>query len=491
MSVVVNDIRRGLYLDSVALMRLSREIAAMSGVEEAGLMMGTPANKEILRNAGVLNDIGEAAAASDLVLALRAASQTIADGALAAAQALLDKPKQAQAADAGAWRPRSLRAAAAQAPDATLALISAPGDFAAAEARKALALGLNVMIFSDNVSLDDEIELKRDAQARGLLVMGPDCGTAIIQGVPLAFANQVPRGRIGIVGASGTGIQEVSCLIARLGGGVSHAIGVGGRDLKAEVGGLTTLQAIDLLDEDQETDHIVLISKPPAASVVEKITTRIGQSGKPFTVCFIGASHVAMHGGARLATTLKSAAELATGQQLPAGAATVARGAARGKLARGLYSGGTLCAEAQVLFRDANLSVSSNVAIPGVRKGMAGGHVLIDLGDDEFTRGRPHPMIEPSVRDRPLAEALADPEVGVILIDVVLGFGGHPDPAGHLAATLAKVGAKRPLIIGSVTGVEDDPQRLSAQVAKLEAAGVIVAPSNADAAALALRAISD
>ncbi|WP_342361114.1 acyl-CoA synthetase FdrA [Terrarubrum flagellatum] len=492
MSVVINEVRRGLYLDSVALMRMSREIAALPEVEEAGLMMGTPANKEILRNAGVLDATGEAAAAGDLVLALRAATKVIADDALAAAKKLLDQPKQ-QTESGSSWKPRSLRAAMTLAPDASLALISVPGDFAAAEARKALSLGLHVMMFSDNVSIEDEIELKREARARGLIVMGPDCGTAIINGAPLAFANQIPRGRIGIVGASGTGIQEVSCLIARLGGGVSHAIGVGGRDLKAEVGGISTLQAIDWLDEDPDTDHIVLISKPPAPSVVNAVATRIGESKKSFTVCFIGAAHTSLHGDARLATTLKSAAELAMGKKLHAHTAHVGKGAARGRFVRGLYSGGTLCAEAQVLFRDAGVAVASNAAIPGVRKIASGdhGHLLIDLGDDEFTRGRPHPMIEPSVRDQPLREALADPSVGVILIDLVLGFGGHADPAGHLASMLKGRMGEGPIIIGSVTGVEDDPQPLAAQTRKLEEAGVIVAPSNADAAALALRAISD
>ncbi|MGL4494904.1 MAG: acyl-CoA synthetase FdrA, partial [Beijerinckiaceae bacterium] len=249
MSVIINEIRRGLYLDSVALMRLSRTVAALAGVEEAGLMMGTPANKEIMRDARVLNTEGEKAAAGDLILAVRASDQHAADAALQEARALLDKPKVA-GDGASAWRPRSIRAAVAAHADANIALISVPGDFAAAEARKALHRGLNVMMFSDNVALEDEVALKQEAQALGLLVMGPDCGTAIIGGVPLAFANRVPRGRIGIVGASGTGIQEVSCLIAQMGGGISHAIGTGGRDLKADVGGVTALQAIDLLDAD-------------------------------------------------------------------------------------------------------------------------------------------------------------------------------------------------------------------------------------------------
>jgi succinyl-CoA synthetase alpha subunit len=489
-SAVLNEIRRGLYLDSVALMRLSREIAALAGVEEAGLMMGTPANKQILRDAGALDARGEAAAAGDLVLAIRAASADAARAALEAAKRALDQPKVASG-DSSAWRPRTLRAAVEAAPDSSLALISVPGDFAAAEARKALRLGLDVMIFSDNVPIEEEIALKREAGALGLIVMGPDCGTAIISGAPIAFANQVPRGRIGLVGASGTGVQEVSCLIARLGAGVSHAIGVGGRDLRAEVGGLSTLQAIDMLDADPDTDMIVLISKPPAQAVVDRVAARIALSAKRFVVCLIGAPHRALPANARFAATLKAAAELAAGRMVDAGAMLVTAGRARGKLARGLYAGGTLCAEAQAIFRDAGLAVSSNVPIPGVARLApdAHGHRLIDLGDDDFTRGRPHPMIEPAVRDAPLAAALSDREVGLVLLDIVLGFGGHGDPAGHLAASLDGRAADGPVIVASVTGTEGDPQRLSAQTAKLLAAGVIVAPSNADAALAAVRAL--
>lgn len=490
MSVILNEIRRGLYLDSVALMRLSRTIAAMPEVEEAGLMMGTPANKEIMRDARVLDAEGEKAAAGDLVLAIRASNAEAAEAALKEARAMIDKPKLA-GDGASAWRPRSIRAAVAAHPDANIALISVPGDFAAAEARKALQRGLNVMMFSDNVSLEDEVSLKQEARALGLLVMGPDCGTAIIGGVPLAFANKVPRGKIGIVGASGTGIQEVSCLIAQMGGGISHAIGTGGRDLKADVGGITALQAIDLLDADAETDHIVIVSKPPAASVAKTISERIARSKKLFTVCFIGAGDVSLPANARAAVTLKQAAEFALGRGLPHERTVLPRPANGGKYVRGLFSGGTLCAEAQLVFRDAGIAVSSNVPVPGAAQmqGVHGAHVMIDLGDDEYTRGRPHPMIEPSVRDDVLREALADKNVGVVLVDIVLGYGGHMDPAGHLASVIAQRAAHGPHIVASVTGVEDDPQILSVQIAKLRAAGVYVAPSNAAAAQLALSAL--
>ncbi len=486
MPIVVNEVRHGFYLDSVALMRMSRTVAAMPGVEEAGMMMGTPANHRIMTDAGVIGPKGHDAKPGDLVIAIRACDQVTADAALAAAREQLDKPKSSTGSEA-AWAPRSIRAAVKQAPESNLALISVPGAFAAAEARKALARGLHVMMFSDNVAIEDEIALKQEARALGLLVMGPDCGTAIINGTPLAFANVVPRGDIGIIGASGTGIQEVSCLIANNGGGISHAIGTGGRDLKADVGGITTLMAIDALDADPTTRHIVIISKPPAASVAKKVLERVGRSAKPFTICFIGGTDAQLPKNAYAVGTLKDAATHALGRDI-AELTLSRKGKARGKLVRGLFAGGTMCAEAQVVLRDGGLAIASNVPIPGVSALGAHGqsHTLIDLGDDEYTQGRPHPMIEPAVRDAPLAAALQDPNVGVVLIDFVLGYGAHADPAGHLAQSLTRIKSEGAVIVASVTGTEADPQVLSRQIRTLEAAGIVVATANADAARIAL-----
>ena len=309
---VINHVRSGFYMDSVALMRLSRSIVGLDGVEDAALMMGTPANREILENAGLLSAEGTAAAPGDLIIAVRAANQTACEDALAAADRLLTRPAR-QAADGAIWRPRTLRAAVKANPAADLALISVPGNFAAAEARKALRRGLHVMVFSDNVAIEDEIALKTEARERGLLMMGPDCGTAILNGIPIAFANNVRPGGIGIVGASGTGIQEVSSLISRRGGGISHAIGVGGRDLKAEVGGISTLMAMDALDQDPTTDHMVVISKPPAAAVAAAVVERAERCGKPVTICFIGDEARPNGDHVTYTNTLKGAAEAARG----------------------------------------------------------------------------------------------------------------------------------------------------------------------------------
>ena len=442
--MIRNLVEKGRYLDSVALMRVSRRLSALPGVEAAAAMLGTPANKALMRDAGLLDAAGEAAGMNDLIIAVRGADpQAALDAAL---EFLAEKPAETSALS----HARSLNGALQTLPDANLALVSVPGAFAAHEACAALERGLNVLVFSDNVPIEEEVALKRLARERGLLLMGPDCGTALIGGTPIAFANAVPRGDIGIVSASGTGLQEVSTLIARLGGGVSHGIGVGGRDLDERVGALATLAAIDALEADPGTKKIVLISKPPSPRVAERVRERLKASPKPSVICFIGSE----------ATTLRGAAEAAVGRRLEwPGRPTVGR--AKGKVV-GLYCGGTLCAEAE--------------RIVGERG------EFLDLGDDEYTRGRPHPMIEPDLRNEHIARALADPTASVLLFDVVLGYGSHENPAQVLVDGLK--GTKK-LAVASVTGTEADPQGLSRQAGILQAAGVIVAPSNAHAAEFA------
>ena len=385
------------------------------------------------------------------------------------------------------WHPKTVRAALSTLPDANVALISVPGAYAAAEARKVIRCGLHAMIFSDNVSIAEEVDLKREARDLGVLVMGPDCGTAILSGTPLAFANAVPTGSIGVVGASGTGMQEVTSLIARMGGGISHAIGVGGRDLKPEVGGITTLMAIDALGRDSGTECIVVVAKPPGEDVARRVLDRLGKGGKPAIVCFLGAAELASHDNVRQVSTLKDAALAALGRECERARAVDLH--TRPGDILGLYSGGTLCAEAQVILRDAGLPVVSNAPVAGVSHGGDGACALLDLGDDEYTLGRPHPMMAPEVRDEPLDRALRRKDLGAILVDVVIGRGAHPDPAAQVAKTVA--GSRRPhgpVVIAAVTGTEQDFQVLSKQEDKLRRAGIVVAPSNADAACWALAA---
>ena len=487
-AAVKNEVRRAFYLDSVRLMQIAAALKSdVSGVEEAALMIGTPANLAILAAAGLLA-AGTDAGPNDLVIALRARDEDAAAAALAAARAHLERRAARPAGTK--HRPRTLDGALATLAGANLALISVPGAFAAAEARRALGRGLNVMVFSDNVSLAEEVALKDEALARGLLMMGPDCGTALLAGTPIGFANSIPRGPVGIVAASGTGLQEVSCLLARAGSGVSHGLGVGGRDLAREVGARMTLAVVAALERDPATAHIVLVSKPPDPGVAARVLDRAARAAKPITVCFLGAATRASYGNRRVVATLSEAVESALGRPF-AVTSSVPR-AARGR-ARvcGAFVGGSLCAEAQTVLRDGGLEVRSNAPIPGATatRSHLAGNALIDFGADEYTVGRPHPMIDPALRDRAVAALLGQADVAVVLVDVVLGFGAHPDPAGALARVVAAGPRERPLVIASVCGIEGDPQGYARQVAALDEAGIAVVASNAGAAQAALVAL--
>ncbi|HYI88067.1 MAG TPA: acyl-CoA synthetase FdrA, partial [Burkholderiales bacterium] len=424
-----------LYRDSVSLMQLSAALAKMAGVEQASAIMATPANLELLREAGLM-DGKLAASPNDLLVAVRGKSAAPLEAAIAAAVAALDKaPERAAGGGPGLQPPRSQQMGLAQAPQANLALISVPGEYAAAEAMKALRLGLNVMLFSDNVSLADEISLKKYARERKLLVMGPDCGTAIIDGIPLGFANAVRRGAIGVVGASGTGTQQVTSLVHRLGAGISHAIGTGGHDLHRDVGGITMLQGLERLSRDKDTKAIVLISKPPAPEVAEAVLDAARRAGKPVVINFVGSALQLKDANLFAVRTLEEAARaavaLAAGKR-PTRASVSASKIPKvkfktsQKFIRGLYSGGTFCYEATALLGNAWTNTPIDPARRLADPWKSKEHTLVDLGDDVFTRGRPHPMIDHRLRNERLLEEAADPTVAVILLDVVLGYGSHP-----------------------------------------------------------------
>lgn len=474
-------VRPSCYRDSVALMRVAEALRALPGVREAAALMGTPANHELLDAAGLVTPEAKAAGPSDLLLAVRADSEAAAEAALAAADRLLE-PARAPLA-AGHGLPRTLDSARRHSPDANLVAISVPGAYAAAEARRALRQGLHVFLFSDHVPIADEVALKRRAVAQRLLCMGPDCGTAYLGGVGLGFANVVPHGRIGCVAASGTGLQAVASRLAALGEGLSHGIGVGGRDLSAEVGGLMTRFALDVLAGDPATALVVLVSKPPAPSVLPALETALAALGKPAVVCCLGAAR--RPGPGQWVETLEDAAEAAvailhgrpwTPRAFTAPPAIRARLPRAGSGLLGLYAGGTLAAEARLV-------------LTGLLGSLPG--PVLDLGADEYTAGRPHPMLDPEPRAARVRAAGRDPAAGVILVDLVLGRGAHPDPAAPLAAAVrdaraaAAADGRALTVVASVVGTDADPQGFGRQVAALDAAGCEVLPSNAQAARFA------
>ena len=492
-------IHRNSYRDSVELMGIAAQLEGLEGIGRAGLVMATPANLGVLAEAGMSGAVPDGAGPNDLVVVVAAVDEATADGALARAATLLsegggaaDGPQEVRAA-------QTLGEGLAELPEANLALISTPGTYAAAEALRALKLGLNVFLFSDNVAIEDEIRLKTLADERGLLVMGPDCGTAIVADVPLGFANAVRHGPIGLVGASGTGLQQVTSLIHRLGSGVSNAFGTGGRDLDERVGGRTMLAAIRQLLADPATEVIVLISKPPSPEVATRILDAIRSSPKPVVVNFLGGDPSAVRAvGAHPAATFEAAAQIAVALAgvgpspdgladsgpiavdplIAAQAADAAARLAPGQTEiRGLFSGGSLAGEAKVVLK----------AILGPDRHDR----ILDLGDDEYTVGRPHPMIDPRLRNETIVATAEEATVGIVLLDIVLGHGSHPDPAEAMAPAivdaiaLATSAGRALLVVASVCGTDLDPQGLARQERVLAQAGVMLESSNARAATLA------
>ena len=497
----VGRIKQGFYFDSVTLMRTGREVAGLPGVVEASVVMATEANKSILAMSDLLLPEFKKTGDQDLLIVVKAKDAKAAGEALAKAEEMLSRKKKPAAAGAAtAPAPRDLASAVALLPGANLAMISIAGRYAAREARKAIEKGLHVMLFSDNVSIEDEVALKKAAHQKGLIVMGPDCGTSIINGVPLAFANVVPKGPIGIVGAAGTGTQEVTCIIANEGSGVSQAIGTGGRDVKDAVGGITFLDAMQALADDRETKVLLLVSKPPQPGVLKKIYGLIRKIKKPVVALFLG------EGGTP--ATLEQAALLAVAHangddpvqalahltrrdeilQAEARAIVGKRKNPKGRYLRGLFSGGTFCAEAQVVLDGVVRHLHSNAPLGDSQKlknaWKPEKNAIVDLGEDEFTVGRAHPMIDYTLRNKMILDEAAHPDVAVILLDVVLGHGANLDPAAELVPVVKKA-AKQVFVVAGVTGTVGDPQNRAQVVEALRKAGAHVQLTNAAACKLA------
>ena len=504
------SVKRNAYYDSVTLMLVSRELQKLEGVEDVLVGMGTDLNLDLASDLGLASEEFGGLTPNDLFIAAKI------DETLISMKEVEDAfneqlNKSAESDSDEDYQPPTLRSAIQALPGANMVLVSVPGQFAAAEVEDALDAGLHVMLFSDNVPVEDELRLKQKAVEKGLLMMGPDCGTAIINGKPLCFANAVRRGKIGVVGASGTGTQEVTVQIHKLGEGLSQVIGTGGRDLKEQIGGLMMIQGFQSLIADPETALIVLISKPPAPSVAEKIYQIAKTSPKPVVIDFIGGDREAIEAaGAIACISLEDAAQKAvqmlrgqeyadfTGFSLPDEQIEqivekeTARLMSDQTELRALFTGGTLADEAMKLLGGhheiySNIPLSPEMAIANLPDGR--GHICLDLGEDQFTRGRPHPMIDPQTRTE-FFESHVDERTAVILVDVVLGFGSYIDPAGAVADSVREIRqrlskqGKDVVVIASVCGTDLDSQDLNKSIATLEAAGIIVLPSNAQAVRL-------
>jgi len=518
--VVQLEIRKNAYYDSVTLMLISKELKKLDGVSEALVGMGTDLNIEIAHNIGVATpEFDGQVGSNDFFVAVECTDEAVFGEVMKTVEQLLNKKTESKAA---AYTPPTLEGALKIDPELNMAVISVPGKFAADVAQGCLDNGINVMLFSDNVTIDEERALKQYAYAHELLMMGPDCGTAIVNNVPLAFANVVAPGDIGIVAASGTGTQEVSSIVDQLGGGVSQVLGTGGRDLKKEIGGLMMKLGLDALINDPKTKVIVLISKPPAKEIATEILGIAAKAGKPVVVNFIGGDRKEIESfGLTAAVSLEDAAHKAVAiskgkpvtdfteftmgnDKADALAKEIAGKMAKGqKYVRGFYTGGTLCDEAMKLMIGSLGHIYSNIPLhaedklPDAKGGKSREHTFLDFGDDEFTVGRPHPMIDPSLRAERVIVDGKDPECAVIMTDCVIGYGSHPNPAEDLAAAIkeAKAEAEKQgrhlCCVCAVCGTEGDPQCLSKTQKQLEEAGAVVLPSNAQATRFVQRVLAN
>lgn len=489
------------YQDSVRLMSISREAAKLDGVSKVLALLGTVSNKDVIARLGLKDPAVDAATASDLMICIEAKDDAAVKAALDNVQAHLKT--KAGGSKAEELKPATIEEAADRLEDANFCMISLPGPMAKLDVLSAINRGLNVMLFSDNITIEDEIELKKKAIEKGLLMMGPDCGTAIIAGVPLALANVVRRGDIGIVAASGTGIQEVTCLIDRFGGGITHALGCGGRDLRKQVGGLEMRFGIKKLAATPGNKTLLLLSKPGDPAVLNAVLDEARATGLRTVTCLIGGKPDELNTeGIIFTRTLEEAAFAALGKPVPelvfpkALDERIAKLDSQRKYMRGLFSGGTLCYEALVILDDkfdieSNVPLRKELFLEAPTKGKK--HCCVDLGEDEFTRGIPHPIIDTGLRGQRLEEDMRDPTCRVIMMDIVLGFGADPDPASKFAAIINRVRKELPdggpIIVCSVCGTDADPQSCAQQEKTLEDAGCFVFPTNAQAAKAVARIV--
>ena len=500
-------VKKGEYYDSVSLMIVGKDITEMESVIDATVVMATQENKNILKMAGLYLESFEKYDDTDLLIVIKSEQEEAFAEIFAQVDELLFKIRNRKD-DQGSYTAKSLEGAIKNQPESNIAVISIAGRYAGKEAMKALEKGLNVMLFSDNVSLETEIELKKYAVENELLMMGPDCGTAIINQVPLAFSNVVSKGDIGIIAASGTGLQEVSSVISEEGFGISQAIGTGGRDIKEAVGGLMFLAALDALESDEDTKVIVLVSKPPHPAILKKINEKVKSISKPIISIFLGADKdLAAESGGLVAGNLEEAALLSCAvsgnhdialvekfltdrknDYISIVAKEVNKIGTDRKYVRGLYSGGTLCDEAMIIIKKdiptiySNRSSDKKYALESSWTSKE--HTMVDLGEDEFTVGRLHPMMDFDLRNKRIIQEANDIETAIILFDLVLGYGAHADPIGEIIPTLkeAKSIAKDISFICSVCGTEGDPQNRKNVISILEENDILVLPTNASAA---------
>ena len=503
MSVYVK-IEKNRYIDSLETLFATTVLNDQPGIEMGYIGMCNSTFRDVITDIGLMTDEIAACSENDYVIVAEAESQEAFDLAVAE----VDKSMETKDSGQETAEYDTTDAALAAHPEVNLVQIAVPGDCALEEAKKALNAGKHICVFSNNVPFEDEREMKELAREKGLLCMGPDCGVANINGSALVLSSINNRGPFGIVGASGTGIQHVAAILHEAGSGVTQTIGVGGNDLKDPIGGISMLMGLDALEHDPETKYIIVISRKPGEKTLPVICDKLKSLSKPCVVLFMGCEREIVEAtGSVWAENLDDCGikalqligvdySLGTEEELDAIAREAVEGMApEQKYVRGGYSGGTYMDEAMHAMYGEIGDVWSNCPLnPDYQlkdSYQSVENTVIDYGEEEFTLGRPHPAIDPSIRKPAVLREASDPKVAVICLDFILTPPGHPDPAGYLVEDIKKaqeMAAERGgklVFIASVLGTTADFQNIRVQEQELRDAGVIVCTSNARAARLA------
>lgn len=511
-------VKSNYYRDSLNLLKISDIMKrSSSGIVEAVVIMGTKTNKAVLVKLGFPSTKINQATESDLIIAIEAVDKGSVDSALRKVEELLHSDGSSDTSNLVSENPTDLDSALVSMSNANLALISIPGEYVKDLSIKLSNEGIHQQIFSDHVPLDDELTIKEYAAKKGVLVLGPGAGTSIINGKGIGFSNVLRRGPVGIIAAAGTGLQEVSSLLDQCDIGVAYGLGVGANDPKEKIGGLMMLEALKVLEELPDIEIMTIVSKPPSPRAKKQIIDYIVKHGKKkYVLAFLGGGHDDSLPNSTKSkivqvTTLASAVFAVAGltsnelykqslvrlriepEILQRSVAKEWKGfGQQQKYIRALYTGGTFAYETQVILNGILKDLFSNAPTGRTKKlpqsSKSKKHSILDLGEEEFTQGRPHPMIDPTIRRLRLVEESQDPEVGVVMMDFVLGYGSNPDPVGAVLKEIGQVkatarkGGRYLSIVTHVCGTKGDPQGYDESVRKLENVGALVFPTNALAA---------
>jgi len=481
-SMIVNITKKNFFRDSVQMMQFSQQLKDEQGVIDAAIVMGTDLNKNTLKKMGLLTEDGISATENDTLITINCQDENSLNNAVQKAEQLLTSDITKSKNEFN-----DLSSALDAFDNANMASLSIPGQFVKEMATELIRKQLHLFVFSDHVPLEDEILLKNLALENNVLFMGPEAGTSILNGTVFGFGNRIRSGSVGIIGASGTGIQESSTMIDLFGEGISHAIGVGGRDLRNDIGGMMTMKTMEVFEDDPNTKAVLLVSKPVGDDVRNKIINKINNfSKKNYVLCLIGdnenredSAKIKFSKSIQISVLkilkyvnddaykkIKDVVRKQVDDSIKLAKSLSSDLNNDQRFVRGFFAGGTLCYESKIILEQmigkvySNLSSDDEYSIKG--NAASKENTLIDFGEEEFTSARPHPIIDPLLRKNRILEDADDPNVGVIIIDIICGINAAKNTMAFHAETIkkaienAKEKGRRLSVFAYICGTEKD-----------------------------------